>query len=195
MHALLRRVMYHRSIDLSHPVLWTVPELFTPVECAAYIARIEAAAPAPAPITTLRGAQMRPDIRNNDRVVFDDAELAALLLAKIRGHAPEELLGARLCGANERVRCYRYGPGQRFAPHYDGAFVRDEREQSLVSFLVYLNEGFVGGETNFLQIGRTVVPRAGMALLFQHRVLHEGAEVTAGVKYVLRSDLMYRSDG
>lgn len=186
--------MYHRSIDLSHPVLWTVPELFTPAECAAAIAHIEAAAPAPAPITTLRGAQMRPDIRNNDRVVFDDPEVAALLLAKIRGHAPELLLGARLCGANERIRCYRYGPGQRFAPHFDGAFVRDEREQSLVSFLVYLNDDFVGGETNFLQIGRTVVPRAGMALLFQHRVLHEGAEVREGTKYVLRSDLMYRSD-
>lgn len=185
--------MYHRSIDLSHPVLWTVPELFTPGERAAWMERIEAAAPAPAPITTLRGAQMRPDIRNNDRVVFDDPELAGLLLARIRGHVPEELLGARLCGANERIRCYRYASGQRFAPHYDGAFVRDEHEQSLISYLVYLNEGFVGGETNFLQIGRSVVPRAGMALLFQHRVLHEGAAVHAGVKYVLRSDLMYRT--
>ena len=38
----------------------------------------------------------------------------------------------------------------------------------------------------------TIVPRAGMALLFQHRVLHEGAPVRSGVKYVLRSDLMYR---
>lgn len=186
--------MYHRSIDLSHPVLWTVADLFTPAECAAAMARIEAAAPAPAPITTLRGAQMRPDIRNNDRVVFDDPEVAALLLAKIRGHAPEVLSGARLCGANERIRCYRYRPGQRFAPHYDGAYVRDEREQSLVSYLVYLNDDFVGGETNFLQAGQTVVPRAGMALLFQHRLLHEGAEVREGTKYVLRSDLMYRSD-
>lgn len=181
-------------MDLSHPVLWTVPELFTLAECAAFIARIEAAAPSLAPITTRRGPQMRPDIRNNDRAVFDDPEVSALLLARIRGHAPEEMLGARLCGANERIRCYRYGPGQRFAPHYDGAFVRDEHEQSLISFLVYLNEGFVGGETHFLHLGRTIVPRAGMALLFQHRVLHEGAEVREGTKYVLRSDLMYRTD-
>ena len=34
-----------------------------------------------------------------------------------------------------------------------------------------------------------------MALLFQHRLLHEGAEVTAGVKYVVRSDIMYRRAG
>jgi len=185
--------MYHRSIDLSHPVLWTVPDLYPPDLCAAQIARIEAAAPAPAPISTLRGEQMRPDIRNNDRVAFDDPATAADLLARLGEHAPTWLSGMRLCGANERLRCYRYGPGQRFAPHFDGAFVRDEHEQSLVSFLVYLNDGFEGGETVFLQNGETIVPRAGMALLFQHRVLHEGAPVRSGVKYVLRSDLMYRA--
>lgn len=184
--------MYHRSLDLSHPMLWTVADLLPPDLCAAQIARIEAAAPAPAPITTVRGAVMRPDIRNNDRVAFDDPALAADLLARVRDHVPEVLSGMQLCGANERLRCYRYKPGQRFAPHYDGAFVRDDREQSLVSFLVYLNEDFVGGETNFLELGRTIVPRAGMALPFQHRLLHEGAEVREGCKYVLRSDLMYR---
>ena len=184
--------MYHRSIDLSHPVLWTVPDLLPPDQCAAQIARIEAAAPVPAPISMLRGEQMRPDIRNNDRVAFDDPATAAELLARLGEHAPAVLSGMRLCGANERLRCYRYGPGQRFAPHFDGAFVRDDHEQSLVSFLVYLNDGFEGGETVFPQLDRTIVPRAGMALLFQHRVLHEGAAVRSGVKYVLRSDLMYR---
>jgi prolyl 4-hydroxylase len=186
--------MYHRSIDLSHPVLWTVPGLLPPALCAEYIARIEAADPSPAPITTRLGPQMRPDIRNNDRVVFDDPEAAADLFARVRGHAPERLAGMRLCGANERLRCYRYHPGQRFAAHFDGAFVRDEREQSLVSYIIYLNEGCVGGETVFSTLARTIVPRTGTALLFQHRVLHEGAAVREGVKYVLRSDLMYRVD-
>jgi hypothetical protein len=30
-----------------------------------------------------------------------------------------------------------------------------------------------------------------MALLFQHEVLHEGCAVESGVKYVLRTDVMY----
>jgi len=47
--------------------------------------------------------------------------------------------------------------------------------------------------TNFLDLERTIEPRAGMALLFQHRLLHEGSEVTDGVKYVVRSDVMYRA--
>ncbi len=184
--------MYHRSIDLSHPVLWTVPDVLPPALCAEYIARIEAADPSPAPITTMSGPQMRPDLRNHDRVVFDDPEAAADLFERVRGHAPETLAGMRLCGANERLRCYRYHPGQRFASHYDGAFVRNDEEQSLVSYIIYLNEDCVGGETVFPMIERTIVPRTGMALLFQHRVLHEGATVREGIKYVLRSDLMYR---
>jgi hypothetical protein len=31
-----------------------------------------------------------------------------------------------------------------------------------------------------------------MALVFVHRILHRGAPVTTGRKYVLRSDVMYR---
>lgn len=184
--------MYHRSLDLSHPVLWTVPGVLPADLCADYIARIDAAEPEAAPITTGRGPVMRPDIRNNERVVIDDPDAAEDLLARVRDHVPEELSGMRLCGANERLRCYRYRPGQRFAPHFDGSFVRSDRELSLVSYLVYLNDDFVGGETAFPLIGRTIVPVTGMALLFQHRVLHEGAEVTAGTKYVVRTDLMYR---
>lgn len=37
-----------------------------------------------------------------------------------------------------------------------------------------------------------IAPRRGRALLFQHMVLHEGRTVTAGTKYVLRSDIFYR---
>ncbi len=38
-----------------------------------------------------------------------------------------------------------------------------------------------------------VDPKAGRVLIFQHRgLLHSGAEVTAGVKYTMRSDLMFQ---
>jgi len=36
-----------------------------------------------------------------------------------------------------------------------------------------------------------VVPEVGMVLLFQHDIYHEGALVSAGVKHVVRSDIMY----
>ena len=36
-----------------------------------------------------------------------------------------------------------------------------------------------------------VVPKKGRLLLFQHNCWHEGERVTSGVKYVLRSEIMY----
>ena len=98
-----------------------------------------------------------------------------------------ERLHAR--GLNERFRFYRYGPGQRFAPHVDGAYERTNGERSRLTFMIYLNEGYQGGETRFGW--HTITGRTGMALWFDHRLRHEGAELIEGVKYVLRSDVMY----
>lgn len=38
-----------------------------------------------------------------------------------------------------------------------------------------------------------VIPKTGRVLIFQHRgLLHSGADVLGGVKYTMRSDLMYK---
>lgn len=187
--------MVRRAPDPTHPLVWTVPGVLAADECAALIARIEIAGPEPAPVTTSRGPVMRPEIRNNHRVILDDAPLATGLFERVRGRVPATLHGMRVVGANERLRCYRYDPGQRFAPHFDGAFARSRDEYSLLTFMVYLNDDFEGGETDFPELGETVVPRAGDALLFQHRVLHEGCAVTRGRKYVVRSDILYQRTG
>jgi predicted 2-oxoglutarate/Fe(II)-dependent dioxygenase YbiX len=180
------------SLDHSAPIAFTLDDVLTRDECAALIARIDAANPEVAPITTGAGFVMRPDIRNNERAIIDDVALARDLFARVEAVLPSPLFGKRPVGANERFRCYRYQPGQRFAPHYDGAFARNEHERSELTFMVYLNDGFTGGHTAFLDFDVSAVPRAGSALLFQHQVLHEGCQVVTGTKYVLRSDVMYR---
>jgi prolyl 4-hydroxylase len=179
-------------VDLAKPLSFTVPAVLSAAECAALVARIEALGPAVAPVSRADGPVVDLGTRNNARVMFDDPGLAALLFDRVRARVPEELLGMRVVGANERFRGYRYQPGQRFAPHYDGSFLRSASERSLLTLMVYLNEGFEGGETALLDLHETVVPRAGAALLFQHPILHEGCAVTRGVKYALRSDVMYR---
>ena len=96
---------------------------------------------------------------------------------------------------NERFRYYRYDIGQTFRPHFDGSFDRSRTEASFLTFMIYLNDGFEGGSTAFYHDGRprvSVTPRQGMALIFEHHQLHEGAPVESGRKYVLRSDVMYR---
>jgi prolyl 4-hydroxylase len=181
------------SLDFSRPLLWTVDDVLSVVECAALIERIEAIGPTAAPITTAHGFKMRPDIRNNTRVMIDDAELAELIFQRVHATVPVTTHGNwRASGANERLRCYRYTAGQRFALHYDGAFVRNDREESFLTLMVYLNEGFRGGATEFPDIDVTVTPKTGRALLFQHRQLHQGCVVEEGVKYAIRSDVMFR---
>ena len=114
-------------------------------------------------------------------------------------------------GLNERMRILRYDAGTYFAPHYDGTYVRNmeagwdrKGEMSFVTFQLYLNEGCGGGTTRFLARGRDkngqvdyvdVVPKTGSVLLFQHDCYHEGARVTSGRKYVIRSDVMYTLKG
>jgi prolyl 4-hydroxylase len=175
-------------VDLSVPLWGTVDGVLSPAECDALVARIDAGNPTLAPIH----AVFHPGARNNTRVMFEDAETAEALFARVRPHVPAVAKGMRLVGANELLRCYRYAPGERFAPHLDGSFSRSEGERSLFTLMVYLTEDFQGGETALLDLGVTVVPKRGLALFFQHAILHEGVLVRGGLKYAVRSDLMYR---
>ncbi len=184
-----------QELDTRNPLVVTLEGVLTAAHCAELIGRIEAAGPTTAPITTAAGFVHRPDVRNNTRVMFDDGALATQLFERVRAHVPARLEGQwHLCGANERLRCYRYEAGQYFAPHFDGAFTRHRHERSLLTLLVYLNDCEAGGHTGLIELERKVAPRTGRALLFNHFLLHEGAPVQRGLKYVLRSDLMYRRD-
>jgi prolyl 4-hydroxylase len=131
----------------------------------------------------------RPDIRNNARVIVESAETALALWRRVAADMPSPLERRQAVGLNERLRFYRYGPGQRFAAHTDGCVRRANGEESLLTFMVYLNDGVEGGETRFENV--VVAPATGLALVFDHYLLHEGSMVTAGLKYVLRSDVMY----
>jgi hypothetical protein len=182
------------------PFTLLVDDVLSAAECDALVRRIDGLSPAVAPITTAAGFVMRPDVRNNERVIFDDVELAAEVYRRLTPAIPKELrerdgfpIGSAV-GLNERFRGYRYSVGHRFAPHFDGAFARNERECSELTLLLYLNDGFPGGATAFCDWDVHVVPRRGQALLFQHAIRHEGCPVDGGRKYVLRSDVMYRQE-
>jgi hypothetical protein len=141
------------------------------------------------------------DVRNNDRVMIDDPALAVELFARAEPFVPKNFLTRRPVGLNERFRYYRYTKGQKFDWHFDGAFTRDNGESSKRTFMVYLNDGFLGGETvfNLRRLGKVDggellrdFPTAGTALVFRHDVLHTGGMALDGVKSVVRSDVMHR---
>lgn len=94
-----------------------------------------------------------------------------------------------------------YEPGQFFKPHNDYFSGEDYNNHCLHSgnrtntFMIFLNEGMEGGETNFPVLQRKFKPIQGKGLSwdlivdgeFQRDMLHEGSEVKAGRKYIITS--------
>ena len=166
--------------------------------CDELIAHAEGIGFEDALITSHYGSVRKEDVRNNDRVISDDPVLAEELWQGLKPHMPATFRGRDLVGINERVRFYRYDPGQKFDWHQDGYYERDNGERSRFTFMVYLNDDFEGGNTSFCDVfsGRSfpdfeVEAKKGSALVFFHPVTHRGDEVVSGRKYVIRTDVMY----
>lgn len=96
------------------------------------------------------------------------------------------------CAVNPLLRVSRYTTGGSFAAHRDSAYATSDEYAGFMTLLLYLNDGFCGGETRLCDPEHDVVPRTGDALVFHHHMLHEGMPVRDGTKYVLRSEVMYR---
>ena len=90
-----------------------------------------------------------------------------------------------------------------FSAHFDGTFRTDDGDNSFFTLHLYLNEPdedsmLEGGATTFHAMdwsGRhmDVMPKTGRVLLFQQKgFLHSGADVTRGIKFTMRTDLIYR---
>lgn len=184
--------MYAGHLDLTQPLVWTVDDALSSQDCAHYIDRLRNGQPEIAPIVDEHGAPaLDLATRNNTRVMWDDAQEANALVARVRPHVPERLMGMTLVGGNPRIRVYRYGPGEKHGAHWDTVVHLDGGIQSLVTLVFYLNDDFEGGETDFSELNQRIVPRKGSALLFQHRILHIASEVVRGAKFVLRTDILY----
>ena len=178
--------------------LFEIDNFLSSEQCSSFIEKAELLGFEEALITTRKGALRAEDIRNNDRVIHDNTEIAEELWQALKPAMPPRFRNRNVVGLNERMRIYRYGPGQLFDWHHDGYFERENGERSLFTFLIYLNDDFEGGCTTFsdFQTGRTfdditVVPKQGRALVFFHPFMHRGDEVLSGKKYVARSDVMY----
>lgn len=101
----------------------------------------------------------------------------------------------------ERVSVFRYLVGQTFADHYDYLEPSPQlnaeiarRGQRPLTFLVYLNDGFEGGETHFIKLDKKFRGGVGDALFFYNldeagapdaRTEHAGAPPSSGEKWLL----------
>jgi 2OG-Fe(II) oxygenase superfamily len=168
--------------------VFSVPGFLTHEECAQLIALAEQAGFDAASVRTEDGQRAMPRVRNNERALIDSSPWATRLWERLQSVELPVIEGQRATGLPRSLRLYKYLPGQRFKMHKDGPW-REEGLASQLTFLVYLNDGFMGGCTDFRTFA--VQPEAGTALLFLHDTWHEGATLIEGTKYVLRSDVLY----
>jgi len=187
--------MYAGHLDLTQPLVWTVDNVLSAADCEHYQQRLRQGRSEQAPVIGRHGVEVDLEVRNNTRVMWDDAQEADALLARVAAQVPGRLLGETLIGGNPRLRLYRYQPGEHHSAHWDTVVHFEGGARSLLTLVFYLNDDFEGGETDFPELQKTIVPRRGSALLFQHRIVHTACPVRRGEKHVLRTDLVYGPAG
>ena len=75
--------------------------------------------------------------------------------------------------------------------HITGFWPKIQNQTITHHALVYFNDDFDGGGTRFIET--VITPRPGRVALFQHKVRHEGCEVTRGTEYAMRTDVLYEA--
>ncbi|KAL2269532.1 hypothetical protein VTJ83DRAFT_1716 [Remersonia thermophila] len=169
------------------------------------------------PLVTTPGKPKRGEaVRVNDRYQVDDAKFANRLWNEtglkevVLRDEVAHLWGGEVVGLNPNIRIYRYSPGQFFDAHYDDSnyvtlstdsvpAISAKTTWTLLLYLTSPADGCIGGETVFYPHDRrsakeeiAVSLETGMLLLHKHGqdcMLHEAREVTAGEKWVIRTDL------
>ena len=170
----------------------TIDNFWTKQECEDFIMKSEGIGYEPATVETENGQQVLVTVRNNNRVIYNDTVLADNLWQQLKPFAPKKIGNSHSIGLNELFRFYKYQVAQQFKRHRDQSFIRNDIEASYFTFMIYLNDNYQGGDTTFNNL--TIKPKQGMALIFQHDLEHEGSPVTQGIKYVLRTDIMFKLD-
>lgn len=94
----------------------------------------------------------------------------------------------------KELQVNRYQVGESFPLHYD----QDGTIQ--YTFLIYLNDGFVGGETHFPNLVTKIIPKQGRAVCWidsvgerelEYLSLHESVMVESGEKWMMAAFIRF----
>jgi len=92
--------------------------VFTPEECQQWIQITEERGYSAALLNLGKEQVLVTDVRNNDRCMIDDVDMAQKIFERIQTYLPKVWKNCQLVGLNERLRFLRYDPGQKFESHY-----------------------------------------------------------------------------
>lgn len=183
----------------SDPRIERADNLLTPDECALLI---ELADPRMRRATIFHDAEQRfveDPIRRSDKAAFPIVSEWPFVRAINRRIAAATRTDVD-CG--EPLQVLRYGATQEYRSHFDAiAGMNNPRK---FTALVWLNDGYAGGETRFDDLGISERGRTGDLILFANtlddgspdpRTRHSGATVSSGVKYLASRWIRARPPG
>lgn len=170
------------------PIVSLFPALLTPAECA-HLAM--AARDLLEPTTVFdpsTGQLMRHPVRTSSGAVIGPTREDLVIQAINRRFA--KISGSRI-EQGEPISILHYAPGEQYRPHFD--FITNSLNQRLKTIIVYLNQGYTGGATQFLANGVTVQGKIGDAIMFDNvdetgardaLSQHAGLPVVSGTKWI-----------
>ena len=191
------------------PRIRLIPAFATPAECRWFISL---ARPQLGPATVFdkqTGGQALDPTRDNSFVVLRIGEM----------NVWTEVIRQRIAAATnlpvplfEPSQILHYAVGQRFKPHHDFLDPANPAYhetlatfgQRIATFLIYLNDGYQGGETSFPKIGLNFRAEQGDALFFANvtkdgapdpDTVHSGMPTTSGEKWVFSQWIRDRFPG
>jgi hypothetical protein len=191
------------------PRIFAYAPFASPAICAWIIARARGRVVPASVFDPERHGLRIEDARNNSAFALRPADLD-VVFAVVRERIAATVGVSH--GALEPTQVLHYHIGQRFEPHFD-FFDPDleghapelaDRGQRIVTFLLYLNDAFEGGETDFPLLGQRHRTPAGGALCFvnvqpsgapDRRTLHAGLSPTQGEKWLLSQWIRDRAAG
>ncbi len=108
-------------------------------------------------------------------------------------------IGGRATGLNPELKLYRYAGSESFGKHIDCSETVEGMGRTEYTVLFYLSST-KGGETAFYDddgaVVARIVPEQGRVVLHRHGerycLDHEALQVVEGVKYVLRTDVVFQ---
>jgi prolyl 4-hydroxylase len=178
-----------RRIISADPHIEIIQGLFSAEECR-YIQLLANPWMEPAMIYAADGGGMRDPHRDSDNMVV--TPMAEDLVIQAINRCIAEATGTDYAWG-EPLHVLRYGPGQQYRPHHDAHAFGPPEKRRIATALIYLNDAYEGGETNFPEIGVTVRGAVGDMLIFHNltadkmpdpRMTHAGLPVVRGEKWL-----------
>ena len=175
-----------------------VNDVFSDVECDNLIDISENLKYKEASLFTKNGKEYFDDYtRKSQRCIIDNSDFANKLLERIKHYIPHIYRGKVFHSINNRLRFLKYDAGGNFKRHSDGCYSdKNNNTMSMITILIYLNENYEGANTTFFNDSRdtkgfSLDPKIGIVCLMDQDIEHEVPPLLNGIKYAIRTELMY----